>query len=66
MHGVSFELAFDIHHVVGAGDLVAVHCTPTERHADTLMDSRRPVRRRALTANPFPVNTHVSITCLCI
>jgi len=31
MHGVFFELAFDIHHVIGAGDLVAVHCTPTGR-----------------------------------
>jgi len=66
MHDVFFELAFDIHHVIGAGDLVAGHCTPTGRHADTLMDSRRPVRRRALTAKPLPINTHVSITYLCI
>jgi predicted ester cyclase len=31
------DLAFDIHHVIGEGDTVAVHCTLTGRHTGDLM-----------------------------
>jgi len=37
LHGVFAGLAFDIHHVIGDGDTVAVHCTLTGRHAGDLM-----------------------------
>jgi len=37
LHGVFADLAFDIHHVIGEGDTVAVHCTLTGRHTGDLM-----------------------------
>ena len=46
LHGVFADLAFDIHHVVGEGDTVAVHCTLTGRHTGNLMGippTNRPV-----------------------
>ena len=46
LHGVFSELAFDIHHVIGKGDLVAVHCALTGRRAGTLIGPRPPACRR--------------------
>jgi predicted ester cyclase len=46
LHSVFSDLAFDIHHVVGEGDRVAVHCTLTGRHTGDLMGippTNRPV-----------------------
>ncbi|MGN9913831.1 ester cyclase [Phytohabitans sp. LJ34] len=37
LHSVFSDLSFDIHHVVGDGDTVAVHCTLTGRHTGDLM-----------------------------
>jgi predicted ester cyclase len=37
LHGAFSGLSFDIHHVIGEGDTVAVHCTLTGRHAGDLM-----------------------------
>jgi predicted ester cyclase len=37
LHGVFADLTFDIHHVIGEGDTVAVHCTLTGRHTGDLM-----------------------------
>jgi len=37
LHSVFSDLEFDIHHVIGEGDLVAVHCTMTGRHTGDLM-----------------------------
>lgn len=37
LHGVFSDLAFDVHHVVGEGDTVVVHCTLTGRHTGDLM-----------------------------
>lgn len=46
LHAVFSNLAFDIHHVIGDGDTVAVHCTMTGRHTGDLMGiapTNRPV-----------------------
>jgi predicted ester cyclase len=46
LHGVFADLNFDIHHVIGDGDTVAVHCTLTGRHTGDLMGippTNRPV-----------------------
>lgn len=37
LNSVFSDLAFDIHHVVGEGDTVVVHCTMTGRHTGELM-----------------------------
>jgi predicted ester cyclase len=46
LHSVFSDLKFEIHHVVGEGDTVAVHCTLTGRHTGDLMGippTNRPV-----------------------
>lgn len=37
LHSVFSDLRFDIHHVIGDGDTVAVHCSLTGRHTGDLM-----------------------------
>jgi predicted ester cyclase len=37
LHGVFSDLRFEIHHAIGEGDTVAVHCTLTGRHTGDLM-----------------------------
>jgi predicted ester cyclase len=37
LHSVFSDLTFDIHHVIGEADTVAVHCTLTGRHTGDLM-----------------------------
>jgi predicted ester cyclase len=37
LHSVFSDLKFDIHHVIGDRDTVAVHCTLTGRHTGDLM-----------------------------
>jgi predicted ester cyclase len=37
LHSVFSDLKFDIHHVIGDDDTVAVHCTLTGRHTGELM-----------------------------
>jgi predicted ester cyclase len=46
LHSVFSDLRFNIHHVIGEGDTVAVHCTLTGRHTGELMGiapTNRPV-----------------------
>ena len=46
LHSVFSGLNVDIHHVIGEGDTVAVHCTLTGRHSGDLMGippTNRPV-----------------------
>ncbi len=37
LHSAFSDLKFEIHHVIGEGDTVAVHCTLTGRHTGDLM-----------------------------
>jgi predicted ester cyclase len=46
LHSVFSDLKFDVHHVIGEADTVAVHCTMTGRHTGDLMGippTNRPV-----------------------